>query len=548
MKSFEYQMRLTNFIDRARRLFPYKEVVSVEADGEIVRNTYLDEYKRICRLANALGRLGIKMGDAVGSFARNTHRHYELYFAVPCIGATLHTINIRMSSDDSIYSIKQVGDKWIFVEEDLITKFEPIAKELKNTKGYIVLSKKKNAIELPPTTLSPVYLYEDLISRETIEYDFPADLDENTPASIFFTGGTTGRPKGVVYTHRHMFLRSLALTSIEHFAINQRDTIIHVVPLFHINAWYFPQTATLVGAKQVYPGRDINPKTILNLIEQEKVTLSGGVPTIWMDCLNLLKSGEKKYDVSSLRLVAVGGAAMPRKALEECDQMGINFVHVYGSSESPFISAAYLRPETENLPEEEQWKRRASVGFFFPGYECKVIHEDGTEIKWDGKDRGEVVCRSPWTIPSYYKAPEQSAETFKDGWYHFGDIATVDEYGYINLVDRIKDVIKSGGEWISSIDLENTCMAHPSVSEACAIGVKHTRWTERPILVIVPQPKCKRKLNEKAILDFLASKLPEWWLPNKIIFTDTIPRTGPGKFDKKLLRDKYSDILLQEET
>ncbi len=541
----EYQMRLTNFLERARKLFPKKEVVSREADGEIVRKTYLDEYKRICQLANALQRLGIKKGDAVGTFSWNTFRHYELYFAVPCSGATLHTINIRMSADDSIYSIEQVGDKWFFIEEDLIPKFEPIAKELKGVKGYVILSKKRDLKELPRTTLSPVYLYEDLISSEASEYTFPEDFDENTPASIFYTGGTTGRPKGVLYTHRHMFIRSLALTSAEHYGINQRDTIIHIVPLFHINAWYLPQTATLVGAKQVYPGREITPEVILSLIEQEKVTFSGGVPTVWMDCLNLIKSG-KKYDISSLRLVAVGGSAMPRKALEDYDKLGVKFVHAYGSSESPFISTAHLRPEIEGLPEEEQWKRRASVGVFFPGYEFKVIHEDGTEIKWDGKDRGEVVCRSPWTITSYYKAPEQSAETFKDGWYHFGDIATVDEYGYINLVDRVKDVIKSGGEWISSIDLENSCMAHPAVLEACAIGVKHERWTERAILIVVPRPEYKGKLTEQEIISFLSSKVPKWWLPDKVIFVDAIPRTGPGKFDKKVLRQKYANILLQK--
>ena len=343
-----------------------------------------------------------------------------------------------------------------------------------------------------------------------------------------------------------MFLRSLALTSVEHYAIGQRDTILHIVPLFHINAWYLPQTATLVGAKQIYPGRDITPERILSLIEQEKVSFTGGVPTVWLDCLNLLKSGKRKYDISSLRLVTVGGAAMPRSALEEYDRMGVYFAHAYGSSESPFISAAYLRPELENLSEEEKWKRRASVGFAHPGYEFKVVHEDGTEIKWDGEDRGEVICRSPWTITSYYKAPEQSAETFKDGWYHFGDIATIDEYGYINLVDRVKDVIKSGGEWISSIDIENTCMAHPAVAEACAVGVKHERWTERPVLIVVPQREYQGKLSEKEILDFLSPKLPKWWLPDKVIFVDAIPRTGPGKFDKKVLRQKYSDILAQK--
>lgn len=544
MNSSEYQMRLTNFILRAKQFFPKKEIVSREADGEIIRNTYLDEYKRICQLANALKSLGLKKGDAVGSFAWNTHRHYELYFAVPCMGATLHTINIRLSDENIIFTIEQVQDKWIFLEEDLIPRFEPIGKALKGIKGYIVLGKRKNVKDLPKTTLSPVYLYEDLISPMAKEYDFPEDFDENTPASIFYTGGTTGRPKGVVYTHRHIFLRSLALTSVEHYGINQRDTIFHIVPLFHINAWYLPQTATMVGAKQVYPGPGFTPETILTLIEQERVTFTGGVPTVWLDCLNLMKSGKKKANISSLRLVVTGGAAMPRKALEEYDQMGIPFVHAYGSSESPFISASYLRPEVERLPKEEQWKRRASVGWVHPGYEFRVIHEDGSDVQWDGKDRGEVICRSPWTITSYFKEPEQSKETFRKGWYHFGDIATIDEYGYINLVDRIKDVIKSGGEWISSIDLENTCMAHPAILEACAVGVKHERWTERPVVFVVPRQEYKGKLTEKEILEFLSSKLPKFWLPDKIIFIDAIPRTGPGKFNKRVLREQYSDILL----
>lgn len=546
MEYREYQMRLTNFIERARRFFPEKEIVSREADGEIVRHTYLDEYKRICRLANILKDLGVKRGDVLGSFAWNTHRHYELYFSIPCMGATLHTINIRLSLEDIIYSIDQAEDIWIFIEEGLIPKFEPCARHLKTVKGYIILSKKKDMKNLPDTVLSPVYLYEDLISGASEEYDFPDDMDENTPASIFYTGGTTGRPKGVVYTHRHMFLRSLALTSVEQFAIGQRDTIINVVPLFHINGWYLPQTATLVGAQQVYPGGAITPEIILQLIEQERVTFSGGVPTVWLDCLNFIKSGKVKYDLSSLRLVVVGGSAMPRKAMEEYNQMGISFAHAYGSSESPFLSTAFLRPEVEDISEEDVWKRKSSVGYAFPGYEFKVVHEDGTEVKWNGKDTGEVICRSPWTINHYYKAPEQSAKTFKNGWYHFGDLATVDKFGYINLVDRVKDIIKSGGEWISSIELENTCMAYHAVSEACAVGVEHERWTERPILFVVPYKEYEGKLREKEILDFLSSRHPKWWLPDRVFFLDAIPRTGPGKFDKKLLRSEYGKVLLKK--
>jgi len=547
VKHPEYQMRLTNFMERTRKLFPQKELVSIEADGEIVRYTYLDEYRRVCQLANALKDLGTKRGDVVGAFAWNTHRYGELYYAVPCMGATLHTINVRLSDDDIIYMIEEAKDNsLVFIEEDLIPRFEPIAKKLKNIKGYVILSKKKDIKDLPETSLSPVYLYEDLISQASSEYEFPEDLDENTPATITYTGGTTGRPKGMVFSHRNIFLIALAFTSAEYFGICQKDAILNLPPLFHNNGWYLPHAARLTGAKQVYPGRRVRPEVILSLVEQEKITFSAAVPTTWLDCLKLLKSGEKKYDISSLRLVFVGGAAMPRRAMKEYDQMGVKFAHVYGAAEASLISGAFLRPELENLSEEEKWEKRASVGYFLPCHEFKVVHEDGTEIKWDGKDRGEAIARGPWTMTSYLKAPEQSAETFKDGWYHSGDIVTVDEYGYINVVDRVKDVIKSGGEYISSIDLEGACMEHPAVAEACAIGVEHERWTERPILIIIPHEKYREKINKGDILDFLSSKVPKWWLPDEIIFTDTIPRTGVGKFDKRALREKYSNVLLDE--
>ncbi len=544
MTTLEYQMRLTNFLERARRFFPKKEVVSIEADGELVRKTYLEEYRRICQLANALKRLGLKKGDAVGSFAWNTHRHYELYFAVPCMGCMLHTINIRLSNDDMKYTIDAAKDKWIFIEEDLIGKFEPVAKTLKDVKGYIVLTKKTDIKALATTSLSPLYLYENLIAAEKEEFEFPEDYDENTPASLFFTGGTTGRPKGIIVTHRHMYIRALAETSAEQYGVNQRDAILHVVPLFHINAWYFPQAATLVGAKQVFSGvRSLTPEQILHIIETEKVTLTGGVPTVWMDCLNVIKTGKRKYDLSSLRYIITGGAAMPRSAMEDYDALGVTCVHAFGSSESPFTSTAFIRPEVESLPKEEIWKKRASVGYAFAGLEFKVVREDGTEVEWNGVDRGEAICRGPWTITSYYNNPEASAETFRDGWYHFGDIVTVDEYGYINIVDRLKDVIKTGGEWVSSIDLENACMAHPKVREACAVGVKHEKWSERPILFVVPVDEHKGNLTENDILEFLKERVPKWWLPDKTIFLDAIPRTGPGKFDKKVLRAEYMDVL-----
>ena len=549
MQTYEYQMRLTNFLERARLLFPNRIITSREANGDIVKKTYQEEYQRISQLANVLKAFGIKKREAIASFAWNTHRHYELYFAAPCMGVAIHTINLRMSMEDIIYSVEKVEDKLFFIEEDLIPQFEPVAEVLNNTlsdiKGYVILSDKKNIKDLAPTTLSPLYLYEDIIANENTDFDFNEDFDENTIASVFFTGGTTGRPKGVAVTHRHMFLRSLAMTSVEQYSIGQRDTIIHVVPMFHVNGWYFPQTGTLVGANQVYPGPGFTPEIILDLIAQEKVTISGGVPTIWMDCLNQIKAGKKKHDIGSLTRVICGGSALPRNAMEEYNKLGVNFVHAYGSSESPFISSSYLRPELDYLPVDEQWKYKASVGMPFVGTELKVLHDDESEVKWDGKDMGQIVARSPWTITSYYKeSVERNAGSFKNGWYYSGDIATVDKYGYINIVDRLKDLIKSGGEWISSIDLENICTAHPDIIEACAIAAKHDRWGERPVLLIIPDENKKESINEEDILHFLSTRVPKWWLPDKIIITSSIARTGVGKMDKKKIRDKYKDVLI----
>ena len=479
---------LRTFLLRTARYFPKKEVVSVFPEG-VHRYTYGDYYKRVCQLAHALKSLGIKRGDKVASMALNDHRHLELYFGVPCTGAVLHTVNFRLPQNHLVYIINHAEDQVIFVDEDLLMFVEMVKDQLKNVRHIVVLS---HTGKKPASSIENLIMYDELIAQFPEEYDFPADLSEWDPAMICYTSATTGDPKGVVYSHRAIILHTYAVAIT--FGASEADCILHIVPMFHANAWCAPFAAVGAGCKQVLPGREvINMEKLCRTIAQEKVTFTAGVPTIWMLLFDYLEKGGW-HDFSSLRTIASGGSAIPRQLMIDLNEK-YNFPikQAYGSTETtPLATAAIPKSYMQDWPADKLYDIKTSAGLIAIGLEMKVVGDSGAEVKMDGKEWGEICLRGPWIANEYYKDPERSKETFYDGWYHTGDIGTIDEEGYVRLVDRKKDLVKSAGEWISSVDLENLIMAHPKVMEAAIIGVPHPKWQERPLACIAVAPGQKR--------------------------------------------------------
>ncbi len=466
----DWPLTLHHFLDRAARLFPRKEIATRTAAG-MHRYTYADFHRRVHRLAHALTRLGIGRGDRVATFAWNTYRHLEIYFAAPCMGAVLHTLNIRLAPDQLIYIINHAEDRVIFVDASLVPLLERIRDQIPTVKAFVIMS------DTGPvqTSLSPALDYEALLA-ESPEAPYPwPRLDENAAAGMCYTSGTTGNPKGVVYSHRAIFLHSMALCLADTFGICERDVLMPVVPMFHANAWGMPFAGVMVGAKLVFPGPHLQPRDIAELIQNERVTVTAGVPTIWIGLYALLE--RERYDLSSLRVMPVGGSAMPRALIEAFEKrFGIRIAHAWGMTEmTPLGTVANLKSYMESWPDEERFAVRAKQGMPVVGVEIRAVDEQGREVPWDGKTMGELQVRGPWVIRAYYNDP-RTAEAFQDGWFRTGDVVTIDPEGYIQIVDRTKDLIKSGGEWISSVDLENALMAHPKVLEAAVIAVPHPKW------------------------------------------------------------------------
>ena len=410
--------------------------------------------------------------------------------------------------------------------------------QLKTVEKYIILSDKD---ELPPTQLSPVFHYEKLLAAASDEYSFPDDLDENTPAAMCYTTATTGLPKGVTYTHRSIYLHSLAECLPDVLGISERDVVMPVVPMFHVLAWGLPFSCAWMGAKLVMPGKFMTPEALCTLMEQERVTVAAGVPTIWMGIYQHLEKGAK-YDFSSVRYIVNGGSAVSAAQIEKFEKnYGLSILHAYGMTEtSPVVLCSTPKSYMESWDEDSRYGVRAKQGVLIPGLEMKIVNDNGEEIKWDGKEMGELCVRGPWITGEYYKEPERSAENIKDGWLHTNDIVTIDEEGFVLIQDRAKDLIKSGGEWISSVDLENTIMTHPNVLEAAVIAVPHPRWQERPAACIVLKDWENSNVTEKDIQEFLEARVAKWWLPDKVIFVAEIPKTSVGKFNKKALREQYA--------
>ena len=527
-----------SLLERAEKFFPKKQVVSRTLSG-IHRFTYREIGQRSRRLASSLKKLGIQRGDRVGTFAWNHHRHLEVYFAAPGMGAVLHTINIRLSPEHITYIINHAQDKVLFVDEDLVPLIEKIKDQLTSVEVFVIMTDKE---ELPPTKLTNVYSYEKIVEMGSPDFEFLRDIDENEPAGMCYTSATTGNPKGVVYSHRGIVLHSYALGLADTTALSESDICLPVVPMFHANAWGLPFAATWFGATQVLPGPQFSPKLILELIEQEKVTFSAGVPTIWLGVLNQLEKGS--YDVSTVRSVLCGGSAAPRGMISEFEsKYNISFLHAYGMTETaPLATISRIKSYQTDLEEETRLDIRSKQGLLVPGLEMKVLGGEG-EVKWDGNEMGELLLRGPWIANEYYK-DIRTEEAFRDGWLYTGDVVTVDEEGVIKLVDRTKDLIKSGGEWISSVDLENALMAHEAVFEASVVAVPHPQWQERPVACVVLMEQYKGKVNKQELLAFISPQFAKWWLPDEIVFLEEIPKTSVGKFLKSALREQVKSQYL----
>lgn len=535
----DYQLTLTPLLERARRLFPKKEIVT-KAGPNLERITYGQMTERVARLANALEKLGVRRGDRVATFAWNNERHLELYFAVPCMGAVLHPLNLRLPADQLTYIVAHADDQVPFVDPTLLPAVEKLASQLKSIKHYVVMGDK-----VPEgTILSPVHSYEELLANASPDYPWP-HLDENDAAAMCYTSGTTGNPKGVVYSHRSIYLHSLGLSMIDSFGLTERDVFMPVVPMFHVLAWGTPFATVMLGTKLVFPGPHLQPRDLAELIQAEKITLTAGVPTLWLGLLALLD--RERYDVSSLRGMIVGGAAAPQSMIEAFEKKhGIKVIHAWGMTEmSPLGTVSHLKSYQQELSEEKRFVIRAKQGLSVPGVEIRAMDEAGKEIPWDGKAFGELQVRGPWIISSYYN-DERSADSFMDGWFRTGDVVTIDAEGFVQIVDRTKDLVKSGGEWISSQDLENVIMAHPKVLEAAVIAVPHPKWQERPLACVVPKPDYKDNLTKAEIYEHLRTRFDKMYLPDDIVFIEAVPKTSVGKFDKKVLREQYKNYQLPE--
>ena len=517
--------------DRARRLFGDVEVATKTPSG-MARSTYADVCDRSARLASAIAAMGVRPGDRVATFAWNSTRHLELYLAVPNMGAVLHMLNIRLHPEQVAWIANHAEDAVVFVDDSLLPVFEKVVPHLKTAKRFVVMGDGP----LRETTLSPVDRYEDLIESSSPDFAWP-DLDESQACAMCYTSGTTGDPKGVVYSHRSMLLHALMSGMVDTNAISQRDRCLPVVPMFHANAWGIPWAAALTGASLVFPGQFMAPPDIARLISDERVTFTAGVPTIWIGVLQELEKGG--YDFSSVDRIVGGGAAVPVSLIEAYARHGITLMQGWGMTETgPLASLSRLKPKIEQMPDRDRFRYRAMQGVVVPGIDFRIVGEDGAEAEWDGKSMGEVQVRGPWIARTYYDDPRAPQSWTDDGWLRTGDVAVVDPEGYVQLVDRTKDLVKSGGEWISTVELENALMAHPKVLEAAVIAVPDEKWSERPLACVVCKPG--ETVTKEELTAHLEPTFAKWWLPEEFAFLEEIPKTSVGKFDKKVLRARFA--------
>jgi fatty-acyl-CoA synthase len=530
----DFPLTLSHLFDRAGRYFAKTELVSRRPDKSIHRSTWGEFHKRAQKLANALQRLGVRPGDRVATLGWNHARHLEAYFGIPLMGGVLHTLNPRLSGADLAYIVNHARDRVLLVDDVLLPVWERFQNEVKIEKVIVF------GHGAPPP--AGMLDYEELIEPELPSFT-PVTADEKDAAGICYTSGTTGRPKGVVYSHRALVLHSLAAALPDSLGLSQQDAVLPVVPMFHVNAWGIPFTAAMVGCKLVFPGPHLDAISVLQLMQDEKVTCAAGVPTVWLAILDALDKEPKRWDVKSLRQMVVGGSAAPQAMIEGLQKRhGLSVLHAWGMTEmTPIGTVCRLKPRMKALPESEQFRIRATQGVAVPLVEVRAVAESG-EVPWDGKSMGELHVRGPFIARSYFGNPGEADKFTMDGWFRTGDVVTIDPEGFVRITDRSKDLIKSGGEWISSVDLENALMGHPSVKEAAVVAVAHPKWSERPVACVVLKEGAKATGED--LREFLEPKFAKFCLPDAYVFMQAIPRTAAGKFLKTALREQLKDFEL----
>ncbi len=546
----DFPLNLHHIRRRMRDVHPQAEVVTLTAPGELSRATFGEVSQRVDRLARVLGKLGIEQGDRVGTFAWNNQRHFELYMAVPCVGAVLHTLNIRLFEEQLSYIVNHAEDKVIFVDESLVPLLAKLAPSFEHVDHYVVMgdlaqppvhpSDSTQASSPPATTLPNALRYEDLLEEAGSDpFDYP-EIDERQAAALCYTSGTTGNPKGVLYSHRSISLHSTATLMKDALGLSNVDKVLAVVPMFHANAWGLPHGAALAGADLILPDRFLQAEPLAQLIAAERPTLMGCVPTIFADMLRYADE-HPEVDLTSLRNAACGGSAVPKQLMKDFEERhGVRIFQAWGMTETSPV-ATYSRPDESGEHDDTYWDGRARQGKPLPWVELRLVGDGGEEVTWDGESTGEIEVRGPWIAARYFQ--EDDPEKFDAGWLRTGDIAAVDGAGSVQITDRAKDVIKSGGEWISSVELEIEVMAHPDVVEAAVIAKPDERWAERPLCCVVLREGAGTSAED--LVEHLRGRVAKWWLPDEFAFIAEVPKTSVGKFDKKVLRGRLTEGTLE---
>jgi fatty-acyl-CoA synthase len=532
---------ISSLIQHADRFHGGTEIVSRSIEGPIHRYTYRDLHRRARQLANALGALGIRSGERVATLAWNGYRHLEAFYGISGSGAVMHTINPRLFPEQIAYIANHAEDVCLFFDLTFAPLIEKLAPTLKTIKGYVLLTDKAH---MPKSAIPNLLCYEDLINAHSDDYQWP-QFDERTASSLCYTSGTTGNPKGVLYSHRSTVIHAYAAALPDALNVSARDVMLPVVPMFHANAWALPYSCALAGAKMVMPGAQLDGKSLYELFEAEHVTVSAGVPTVWLALLQYMDQNNLKF--STMNRTVIGGSACPPAMIHAFqEKYGVQVLHAWGMTEmSPLGTVSTFTAKHLSLPVDQRYALQAKQGRPIFGVDMKIVDGDGKDLPWDGKAFGDLLVRGPWICNGYLKGeggnPLQRDPHGHD-WFPTGDVATIDPESFMQITDRSKDVIKSGGEWISSIDLENTAVAHPAVAEAAVVSVRHPKWDERPLLIVVK--KQGASLSREDLLKFYEGKVAKWWIPDDVVFIDQLPHTATGKLLKTKLREDFKDYKL----